>query len=113
MTDFFMRMLDYDLKNCETSSGLCFDADLWHGCLCSFQRPLLVLVDRNVDLATPLHHTWTYQALTHDVLNLSLNRITLTEQDSAHPTARTKTKEYDLNDVDTFWAAHKGISMLC
>lgn len=74
----------------------------------SFQRPLLVLVDRNVDLATPLHHTWTYQALTHDVLNLSLNRITLTEQDSAHPTARTKTKEYDLNDVDTFWAAHKG-----
>ncbi|XP_006108302.2 sec1 family domain-containing protein 1-like [Myotis lucifugus] len=34
----------------------------------SFQRPLLVLVDRNIDLATPLHHTWTYQALVHDVL---------------------------------------------
>lgn len=77
----------------------------------SFQRPLLVLVDRNVDLATPLHHTWTYQALTHDVLNLSLNRITLTEQDPAHPTARSKTKEYDLNDADNFWATHKGIQM--
>ncbi|XP_045129903.1 sec1 family domain-containing protein 1-like [Portunus trituberculatus] len=74
----------------------------------SFQRPLLVLVDRNVDLATPLHHTWTYQALTHDVLNLSLNRITLVEQDQAHPTARSKTKEYDLNDADNFWATHKG-----
>lgn len=36
--------------------------------LFSFQRPLLVLVDRNIDLATPLHHTWTYQALVHDVL---------------------------------------------
>ena len=34
----------------------------------SGQRPLLVLVDRNIDLATPLHHTWTYQALVHDVL---------------------------------------------
>ncbi|NWS46203.1 SCFD1 protein, partial [Probosciger aterrimus] len=42
----------------------------------SFQRPLLVLVDRNIDLATPLHHTWTYQALVHDVL-VRLNRILL------------------------------------
>lgn len=36
--------------------------------LYSFQRPLFVLADRNVDMATPLHHTWTYQALIHDVL---------------------------------------------
>ena len=35
---------------------------------CSFQRPLLVILDRNMDLATPFHHTWTYQALAHDVL---------------------------------------------
>ncbi len=34
----------------------------------SFNRPLLVILDRDVDLATPLHHTWTYQALAHDVL---------------------------------------------
>nr|XP_053650238.1 sec1 family domain-containing protein 1-like [Cherax quadricarinatus] len=74
----------------------------------SFQRPLLVIVDRNVDLATPLHHTWTYQALAHDVLNLSLNRVTVTEQDAAHPTNRTKTKEYDLSNLDSFWRAHKG-----
>ena len=33
----------------------------------SFTRPLLVILDRNMDLATPLHHTWTYQALAHDV----------------------------------------------
>lgn len=36
--------------------------------LSSFQRPLFVLADRNVDMATPLHHSWTYQALIHDVL---------------------------------------------
>ena len=35
---------------------------------CSFSRPLLVILDRNFDLATPLHHTWTYQALVHDVM---------------------------------------------
>lgn len=78
---------------------------------CSFQRPLLVLVDRNVDLATPLHHTWTYQALAHDVLNLSLNRVSVTEQDPSHMSNRSKTKEYDLNNADNFWSAHKGISV--
>ena len=35
--------------------------------LISFSRPLLVIFDRSVDLATLLHHTWTYQALCHDV----------------------------------------------
>lgn len=39
-----------------------------------FSRPLLIVLDRNMDMAIPLHHTWTYQALTHDVLDLSLNR---------------------------------------
>ena len=39
-----------------------------HSPICSFQRPMMVILDRNFDLATPLHHTWTYQALAHDVL---------------------------------------------
>lgn len=43
----------------------------------SFTRPMLILLDRNIDMATPLHHTWTYQALAHDVLDLSLNRYVL------------------------------------
>jgi hypothetical protein len=33
----------------------------------SFQRPLLIVLDRNVDMATPLHHTWTYQVLISSV----------------------------------------------
>ena len=41
----------------------------------SFQRPLLALIDRHVDLTTMLHHTCTYQALTHDVLEYKLNRV--------------------------------------
>ncbi|OQR79426.1 sec1 family domain-containing protein 1-like [Tropilaelaps mercedesae] len=79
----------------------------------SFQRPLLVILDRNMDMATPLHHTWTYQALTHDVLDYKLNRVTLEEAvgppdllTGAKP--RTKSRTYDLSVNDKFWQQHKG-----
>ncbi|XP_077992869.1 sec1 family domain-containing protein 1-like [Glandiceps talaboti] len=80
----------------------------------SFQRPLLVILDRNMDLATPLHHTWTYQALAHDVLDLKLNQVVIeetTETHSASPSGarpKKKTKTYDLNPKDKFWGQHKG-----
>uniref|UniRef100_A0A8C9ZEY9 Sec1 family domain-containing protein 1 n=1 Tax=Sander lucioperca TaxID=283035 RepID=A0A8C9ZEY9_SANLU len=80
----------------------------------SFQRPLFVLVDRNVDMATPLHHTWTYQALIHDVLDLQLNRVVMEEGAGADPSptgARPKKKirkTYDLTAADKFWQKHKG-----
>ncbi|KAM4690169.1 sec1 family domain-containing protein 1 [Rhinophrynus dorsalis] len=80
----------------------------------SFQRPLLVLVDRNIDLATPLHHTWTYQALVHDVLDFHLNRVNLEETPAvesspsgARPKKKNK-KSYDLTSADKFWQKHKG-----
>jgi sec1 family domain-containing protein 1 len=73
----------------------------------SFQRPLLVILDRNVDMATPLHHTWTYQALAHDVLDLSLNRIIL-EDDAISGGTRKKSKPCDLDNRDKFWWSHKG-----
>lgn len=48
----------------------------------NFQRPILIVLDRNVDMATPLHHTWTYQALAHDTLQLTLNRIVVDDKPS-------------------------------
>uniref|UniRef100_A0A4W6DHH5 Sec1 family domain-containing protein 1 n=2 Tax=Lates calcarifer TaxID=8187 RepID=A0A4W6DHH5_LATCA len=80
----------------------------------SFQRPLFVLADRNVDMATPLHHTWTYQALIHDVLDFHLNRVMMEEGAGAEPSpagARPKKKSrksYDLTAADKFWQKHKG-----
>lgn len=73
----------------------------------NFQRPLLIILDRNVDMATPLHHTWTYQALTHDLLDLTLNRLTIEE---SNPTggARAKNKTCELDNKDKFWNSHKG-----
>lgn len=73
----------------------------------SFHRPLLVILDRQVDLATPLHHTWTYQALAHDVLQYSLNRVSITEGDQGAG-ARRKTRVCDLDSKDQFWMNHKG-----
>lgn len=80
----------------------------------SFQRPLLAILDRCVDLATPLHHTWTYQALVHDVFNLKSNRVEIQEtspssEDGAVGGHRPpKAKSYDLNPSDKFWQSHKG-----
>ncbi|XP_053291002.1 sec1 family domain-containing protein 1 [Pleuronectes platessa] len=80
----------------------------------SFQRPLFVLADRNVDMATPLHHTWTYQALIHDVLDFHLNRVMMEEGAGVEPSptgARPKKKSrktYDLTSADRFWQKHKG-----
>ncbi|CAB1335429.1 unnamed protein product [Coregonus sp. 'balchen'] len=80
----------------------------------SFQRPLFVLADRNLDLATPLHHTWTYQALIHDVLDFHLNRVSMDESvgseaspAGARPKKKNK-KSYDLTAADMFWLKHKG-----
>jgi len=41
----------------------------------SFQRPLLIVIDRNEDLSAILAHSWTYQALVHDLFALDLNRV--------------------------------------
>ncbi|KNC73373.1 hypothetical protein SARC_14067, partial [Sphaeroforma arctica JP610] len=41
----------------------------------SFQRPVLIILDRNLDLPSLLHHTWTYQPLISDLLGLTSNRV--------------------------------------
>ncbi|KAI8074947.1 Sec1-like protein [Gongronella butleri] len=62
------------------------------------QRPVLILLDRNMDLTPMLSHSWTYQALIHDVLSLKLNRITL-EPDEQNKMRRS----YDVDRADFFW----------
>jgi len=71
----------------------------------TFQRPLLLLIDRNVDLATPLHHTWNYQSLVHDVLDFSLNTVTVLEDSPAKP---KKPQVFNLGQTDKFWQLYKG-----
>ena len=46
---------------------------------------MLVVLDRNVDLIPMLSHSWTYQALVHDVLDMRLNRVTVSVRVFRHP----------------------------
>eukprot|EP00927_Polykrikos_kofoidii_P065681 TRINITY_DN61412_c0_g1_i1.p1 TRINITY_DN61412_c0_g1~~TRINITY_DN61412_c0_g1_i1.p1 ORF type:complete len:655 (-),score=92.91 TRINITY_DN61412_c0_g1_i1:358-2268(-) len=69
------------------------------------QRPLLCLFDRDLDLVTMLGHTWTYQAMCHDLLNLKLNQLSVPADDVG---SSGKMTQLFVDDSDTFWAAHAG-----
>jgi sec1 family domain-containing protein 1 len=73
-------------------------------------RPVLVILDRNVDLIPMLSHSWTYQSLVHDVLDMKLNRITIeTKVDENNPDKGTTKKGYDLTATDFFWEKNAGV----
>ena len=75
----------------------------------NFQRPLLLVWDRSLDLATPLHHTWTYQAMIHDVLDFQLNTVSVTEMHKEGDVSRAKkTHKYNLAQSDKFWQTNMG-----
>lgn len=63
-------------------------------------RPVLIIMDRNVDLVPMLSHSWTYQSLVQDVLQMRLNRITLNDEQES---GKVATKSYDVNSNDFFW----------
>lgn len=66
----------------------------------SKERPVLILLDRNVDLVPMIAHSWTYQALVYDVLDTKLNRVSVAEPDKP----AVAKKSYDLDAKDYFWA---------
>ncbi|PGH30740.1 hypothetical protein GX50_06502 [[Emmonsia] crescens] len=67
-------------------------------------RPVLIIVDRNVDLVPMLSHSWTYQSLVHDVLKMHLNRITVEVPiDDSNLAKGTTKRSYDLSVNDFFW----------
>lgn len=73
-------------------------------------RPILIVVDRNVDLIPMLSHSWTYQSLVHDVLKMHLNRITVElPSDASNPSTQPTKRSYDLNSNDFFWTRNAGV----
>jgi len=53
-----------------------------------------------------LSHTWTYQAMAHDILGMRLNRLTVPSDTPGDP--QSKPKSYVIDEHDTFWAQHAG-----
>ncbi|EDO06292.1 Sec1 family protein [Babesia bovis T2Bo] len=43
----------------------------------SFNRPLLLILDRTFDLSPMLQHSWNYQPLVHDVFGISFDKVVL------------------------------------
>lgn len=72
----------------------------------SSKRPLLCLVDRHLDMSTPLHHSWTYQAMVHDTLNIQLNKVQVIEEDG--DSGNTKLTPFELDPSEEFWLEHRG-----
>ncbi|KAJ1993228.1 Vesicle trafficking between the ER and Golgi [Coemansia spiralis] len=71
--------------------------------LAQSRRPVLVLLDRDFDLGSMFMHSWTYQALIHDIFDIKLNQVNVEQADD---TGRKVKKSYDLNVNDSFWASN-------
>lgn len=91
-----------------------YPSQLTHGILIA-QRPVLIIMDRNEDLASSLHHPSTYQALVDDLLKIQMNRVKVTIKSSTADDGTTSIPErmvektYDLDVTsDKFFESHAG-----
>ena len=75
-------------------------------------RPLFLIFDRSTDMAPPLQHTSTYQALVDDLLDHRLNRVTVDisgSKISGSSSSDSKKRTYDLNtQSDAFYSLYAG-----
>lgn len=65
---------------------------------------MLVILDRNIDLVPMLAHSWTYQALVNDVLEMKLNRVMVHTNEQG----KVQKRGYDLDAKDFFWSRNAG-----
>ncbi|KAF6014055.1 hypothetical protein HII13_000907 [Brettanomyces bruxellensis] len=63
-------------------------------------KSVLILLDRNIDLASMFAHSWIYQCMVKDVFKLERNTIQIeTKSDNGE----TSLKRYDIDPHDFFW----------
>ena len=75
----------------------------------SSSRPVLIVLDRSIDLIPMLSHSWTYQSLVYDVLKMRLNQITVESLDEVSDTSKGKQRTYNLDSNDFFWSRNAGV----
>ncbi len=90
----YLHKIPREFQTCKDLVSLALT--LASGCVdAQYTFPVLLILDRNVDLVPMLSHGWTYQALVSDCLEMKLNRVVV-----SHPQKRS----YDLDSKDFFWA---------
>lgn len=107
MADEIAKILDKKLRDSLRDSRATMFMDNGLG----FQRPLLIMLDRNVDYSAPLMHSMALQSICHDVLDLNLNYITVKQEVEApagNPDAPKsfRTKQIDCSK-DKTWQENK------
>ncbi|KAK6461917.1 vesicle trafficking protein Sly1 [Scheffersomyces coipomensis] len=100
--EFVARQLDAKLRDYLSNSKNLITQSIQ-------QRPVLILLDRNIDLASMFSHSWIYQCMVSDVFKLQRNTIKIykynpnnnnkNNQDNQSPTS----KNYDVDPKDFFW----------
>jgi hypothetical protein len=60
------------------------------------RRPIVIIVDRNIDYTVCLEHQWTYRTMVHDLFNMRLNRVKVPQKDK-------KDSEFEIDFDDEFW----------
>jgi len=63
--------------------------------------PLLLIVERDIDISSVLRHGATYQALVHDIVGIENNKIKFTKEG--------QTVRHYLDSADEFWMQTKGL----
>ncbi|SOV77324.1 Sec1 family protein, putative [Plasmodium sp. gorilla clade G3] len=104
----------YELLNMRYTNNYVFNSK-------NVQRPLLILADREIDLSVMIQHSWTYQALIHDVFDIKLNKINIQTVNNNNNNINNNTnhmntsyfnkndrnncviKSYDIDTNDTFF----------
>lgn len=66
------------------------------------QRSVLILLDRNIDLASMFSHSWIYQCMVSDVFELKRNTIKIEKNEDDNKTTNSF-KNYDIDPKDFFW----------
>ncbi|KAJ3203486.1 Vesicle trafficking between the ER and Golgi [Entophlyctis luteolus] len=67
-------------------------------------RPVLVILDRNMDLGAMLSHTWTYSTLVHDLLEMKLNKVAFEVDEKG----KKIKKSFNIDANDFFWNKNCG-----
>jgi hypothetical protein len=57
------------------------------------QRPLLIILDRDLDLTPMVAHAWSYAGLCSDLLGMELNKLSIPKEN----------KHYDIDQSESFW----------
>lgn len=82
LSDFLKTSSGRDMLSSSTS----ISSDPSHA-----QRPLLIVLDRDMDLTPMVAHSWSYEGLLSDLKGMSLNKVT------------ADNKHYDIEVSDPFW----------